>query len=149
MNDLRIYFSILRKDWMKLNPKKYAFMVKSDRFLGYLVTERENVANQDKIRALVNASPKTKKEVKWLTGRILALNRFISRWTDKCKPFFKLLNRVVNFERNESCKQVFQQLKTYITDPLLLVQPDQVEELFLCLRICNKCMPKMTTELIS
>lgn len=49
---------------MKLNPKKYAFMVKSDGFLGYLVTERENVANQDKIRALVNASPKTKKEVK-------------------------------------------------------------------------------------
>ena len=37
------------------------------------------------------ASPKTMKEVQKLTGRIAALNRFVSRATDKCLPFFKIL----------------------------------------------------------
>ena len=35
------------------------------------------------------ASPKTVKEVQNLTGRIAVLNRFVSKVTDKCLPFFK------------------------------------------------------------
>ena len=35
------------------------------------------------------ASPKTVKEVQKLTRRITALNRFISKATDKCLPFLK------------------------------------------------------------
>jgi len=38
-------------------------------------------------------SPKTIKEVQKLTGRIAALNRFISKATDKCLSFFKTLKR--------------------------------------------------------
>ena len=34
-------------------------------------------------------SPKTMKEVQSLTGKVVALNIFISRATDKCMPFFK------------------------------------------------------------
>ena len=36
-------------------------------------------------------SLKTVKEVQKLTGRIAALNRFVSRATDKCLAFFKTL----------------------------------------------------------
>ena len=36
---------------------------------------------------------KTVKEVQKLTGRIVAFNRFVSKVTDKCLPFFKTLKQ--------------------------------------------------------
>ena len=38
-------------------------------------------------------SPKTVKEVQKLTRRIVALNKFVSKATDKCLPFFKTLKQ--------------------------------------------------------
>ena len=49
-------------------------------------------ANLEKVRAILNmTSPKIVKEVQKLTRRIAALNKFVSRATDKCLPFFKTL----------------------------------------------------------
>ena len=39
------------------------------------------------------ALPKTAKEVQNLNGKIAALNRFVSRATDKCLPFFRTLKK--------------------------------------------------------
>ena len=38
-------------------------------------------------------SPKTMKEVQSLIGKVVALNRFVSRATDKCMPFFMVLKK--------------------------------------------------------
>ena len=44
------------------------------------------------MRAILDMmSPKTVKEVQKLTGKITTLNRFVSKVTDKCLPFFKTL----------------------------------------------------------
>ena len=73
---------------MKLNPAKCRFAVASGQFLGYLVSFHGIEANPKQITALIKmASPRTKREVQRLTGRVAALNRFISRSTDKCLPF--------------------------------------------------------------
>ena len=46
------------------------------------------------MQAIINmALPRTVKEVQKLTGRIATLNRFVSRATDKCLPFFKTLKQ--------------------------------------------------------
>ena len=45
--------------------------------------------------------PKTVKEVQSLNGKIVVLNRFISRATDKCLPFFRVLKR--SFEWTDKC----------------------------------------------
>ena len=50
-------------------------------------------------------SPRTVKEVQKLTGRIAALNRFISKATDKCLPFFKTLKQA--FTWTKECKKAF------------------------------------------
>ena len=51
-------------------------------------------SNPEKVRAILNmASPKTVKEVQKLIGRIATLNRFVSKATDKCLPFFKTLKK--------------------------------------------------------
>ena len=70
---------------MKLNPSKYAFGVASGKFLGFMVSQRGIEANQEKVKAILNmASPKTVKEVQKLTRKIAALNKFVSKVTEKC-----------------------------------------------------------------
>lgn len=92
--NLKETFDILRKYKLKLNASTCAFGFSSGKFLGHLVTKRGIEANPDQIIALQNLqSPKTTKEVQRLTGMAVALNRFISKSSDHCRPFFQLLRR--------------------------------------------------------
>ena len=69
---------------MKLNPSKCAFGVASGKFLGFMVSQRGIEANPEKVRAILDiTSPKTVKEVQKLTRRIVALNKFVSKVTNK------------------------------------------------------------------
>ena len=63
-------------------------------------------------------SPRTVKEVQKLIGRIATLNRFVSRATDKCLPFFKTLKRA--FAGTDEWEAAFQELKRYLSNPPLL-----------------------------
>lgn len=76
-------------------------------------------------------SPETPKDVQRLTRRIAALNRFISRSTDKCLPFYQLLKGNKSFKWDAECKEAFKQLKTYVTTPPILAKPEDGETLFL------------------
>ena len=79
-------FGILRKYRMKLNSQKCVFGVESDKFLEFLVNHRGIEANPTKIQALINMrSPQNIKEVQSLTGRVAALNRFVSKSSEKCQ----------------------------------------------------------------
>ncbi|KAL0730557.1 hypothetical protein Bca4012_026650 [Brassica carinata] len=92
-------FARLNQHNMKLNPAKCRFAVASGEFLGYLVTYRGIEANPKQIDALIDmASPRTKREVQRLTGRVAALNRFISHSTDKCLLFYETLKGNKKFE---------------------------------------------------
>jgi polyhydroxyalkanoate synthesis regulator phasin len=60
--------------------------------LGYLVSTKGIEASPDKIRAIIQMQPpQTRKEVQKLTGRIAALNRFITKLAEKSLPFFSIL----------------------------------------------------------
>ena len=62
------------------------------KLLGFMVSQRRIEANPEKVQAILDmVSPKTIKEVQKLTGRITALNKFDSKATNKCLPFFKTL----------------------------------------------------------
>ena len=53
MDHLGQIFTIMRKYQMKLNPLKYAFGVRSGKFLSFMVNQREIEANLEKIKALL------------------------------------------------------------------------------------------------
>ena len=94
LNDLQETFDTLRRYNMKLNPSKYLFGVSSGKFLEFMVSHRRIKENSEKIKAILDMkSPQSIKEVQSLTGRIAALNRFVSKATDKCLPFFKVLKK--------------------------------------------------------
>ena len=74
--------------------------------MGFMVSQRGIEANLKKVQAILNmTSPKTVKEVQKLTGRIAALNRFVSKATDKCLPFFKTLKQA--FAWTDECETTF------------------------------------------
>jgi hypothetical protein len=122
IEDLRETFQTLRKYKMKLNPMKCAFGVSSGKFLGFMVSQRGIEANPEKVKDVLKMeAPRTTKQLQRLTGRIAALNRFISRSTDKCLPFFKILRKA--FMWSEECEGAFWKLKEYLTNPPLLSRP--------------------------
>ncbi|GFZ05203.1 hypothetical protein Acr_17g0007750 [Actinidia rufa] len=111
-------FSILRRHRMMLNPSKCIFGVSSGKFLGFLVTKRGIEVNPDQIQALIAmSSPRNIREVQQLTGRVAALNRFVSKSADKCLPFFRILRKSQAFQWNEESENAFQQLKEYLGSP--------------------------------
>ena len=77
---------------------------------------------------------KTVKEVQSLNGKVVALNRFVSRVTNKCLPFFRVLRK--SFEWTTECQQTFDDLKAYLSSPPLLSLFKPREELFLYLAFC-------------
>ena len=134
LDDLRETFATLKQYQMKLNPGKCVFGVASGKFLGFMVSQRGIEANPEKVQAIINmASPKTVKEVQKLTGRIAALNRFVSRAMDKCLPFFKTLKQA--FVWTEECEAAFEELKRYLRNPPLLSPSKEGESLQLYLAV--------------
>ena len=77
--------------------------------------------------------PRTVKEVQSLNGKIAALNRFVSRATDSCLPFFRTLRK--SFEWADECQTAFNDLKMYFSSPPLLSPSVQGEELYLYLAV--------------
>ena len=116
LEDHRETFDTLHSYNMKLNPEKCAFKVTAGKLLGFMVSQRGIEANPDKIWAIMEMAPsRNMKEVQSLNGKIAALNKFVSRATDKCLPFFRTLKK--SFEWTTECQQAFEDLKTYLPSP--------------------------------
>ena len=77
--------------------------------------------------------PQNIKEVQSLTRQVAALNRFVSKVTDKCLPFFKVLKKA--FEWMDECQKAFPDLKMYLVAAPLLSSSVIGEELFLYLAV--------------
>ena len=102
LDDLQETFVTLRQYNMKLNPKKCAFGVSSGKFLRFMISHRRIKANLDKIQVILDIKPpQSIKEVQSFIDRVAALNRFVSKATDKCLPFFKVLKKA--FEWTNKC----------------------------------------------
>ena len=119
---------------MKLNPRWCVFGVTAGKFLGFMVSQRGIEVNPEKVRAIMELGlPRTVKEVQSLNGKIAALNRFISKATDKCLPFFRTLRK--SFEWMDECQKAFEDLKKYISSPPLLSLSKPGEELYLYIAV--------------
>ena len=131
VKDLEVIFSILREYRLRLNASKCSFGVESGKFLGYIVTHRGIEVSPDQIKAINSLqAPRNPKEVQKLTGMIAALNWFISRSADRCRPFYLLMNKWKGFEWSEDCVLALQQLKEYLSQPPIMSSPE-VDEVLL------------------
>ena len=131
VGDLTNIFEILREHRLHLNTSKCSFGVRSGKYLGYMVTHKRIEVNPYQIKVINNLQPpRNPKEVQKLTGMMAALNRFISRSADRCRPFFLLLHKWKEFEWIDECVVAFQQLKQYLSRPPIMSSPVVDEILF-------------------
>ena len=108
IEDLQGVFEVFRQHKLRLIADKCAFGVGTGKFLGYLVTNRGIEVNLNQIEAVQRLkSPCNPKEVQMSTGMLVALNRFISRFIDRCRPFYQLLKKWKGFQWNEEFDRAF------------------------------------------
>ena len=94
--------------------------------------------NPDQIKAINDLqAPRNPKEVQKLTGMTAALNRFISRLAERCRPFFRLLHKWQGFEWTVECAEAFQQLKDYLSRPPIMSSPEVDEVLYAYLAVAS------------
>ena len=138
VKDLINIFEILRKHKLRLNASTCSFGIGSGKFLGYMVTHKGIKVNPDQIKAINSLQPpRNPKEVQKLTVMTVALNRFISKSADRCRPFFLLLHKWKGFEWIKECAVAFQQLKEYLSRPPIMSNPEVDEVLFAYLAVAS------------
>ena len=139
VKDIRDCFNTLWQYRIKLNPAKYAFDMESGKFLVVMVNHRGIKVNLVKAQAVVDLQPpRTIKELQRLTGMVAALFRLVSRFTDKCLPFFQALKGKSKISWDNKCEEAFKSLKTYLGSPPLLSNPLPGEVLYVYLAISEK-----------
>src|ERR1044072_1725198 len=103
-----------------------------------MLTERGIEANPDKCRVIMNMqSPSNVKEVQRLTGRIAALQHFLSCAADRAKPFFNCLKKNGKFQWTEECEHAFEALKVFLAAPPILTKPNPGTPLVIYLTVTD------------
>ena len=129
-------FELLQRYDLKLNPLKCAFGVSLGKCLGFMVTQRGIEANPIQLKAIMDSqTPTSRKGVQQLTSRLTALGRFISRLTNRLKPFFIILRGSKKTGWNEECDQAFTAIKQYLIELSILAKPRAGNTLYLYLAV--------------
>ncbi|KAL6331609.1 hypothetical protein AAG906_011549 [Vitis piasezkii] len=112
------------------------------KFLGFIVTQRGIEVNQDQIKPVMETSvPSCKKELQRLTGRLVALGRFIARFTNKLRFFFLILKGINVTGWTSDYELAFEEIKRYLTQPPILSSPQFGEQLYMYLAVYD-CVDK-------
>jgi hypothetical protein len=130
--DLAETFANMRDARLRLNPEKCVFGVCQGKIIGYLVSHRGIEANPTKIQAIINMTPpQSTRDVQRLTGRLAALNRFISKSVERSIPFLKTLHDAKDFAWGLEQAAAFESLKQHLSDLAILTSLDPLLPLLL------------------
>ena len=134
LTHLKKFFEHLRRYNLKLNPAKCAFGVPAGKLLGFIVSRRGIELDRSKIKAIQELpAPKTRKEVISFLGRLNYISRFIAQSTVVCEPIFKLLKKDAPTMWTTECLTAFDAIKSYFSNPPVLVPPREGSPLLLYL----------------
>ncbi|XP_071718483.1 uncharacterized mitochondrial protein AtMg00860-like [Rutidosis leptorrhynchoides] len=125
--DILEMFNSLRSINMKVNPTKCSFGEEEGKFLGHIVMPRGIKANPKKIEVVERInSPKSRKEVKCLIGKLAALTRFLLKSVERSLPFFQTLKNSLkksNFRWTEEAEKDFVKMKSLLKELPTLTAP--------------------------
>jgi hypothetical protein len=108
-------FQRLRKYKLRLNPNKCTFGVRSDKLLGFIISEKGIEVDAAKVKVIQEMhAPKTEKQVRGFLGRLNYISRFISHMTATCAPIFKLLQKDQSCDWTDDFQKEFDSIKEYL-----------------------------------
>ena len=100
-----------------------------------------------KVKAILDMpAPRSIKEVQSLTGRMIALGRFLSRLAKRGLPFYKALAKTEGFVWNNECQEAFGKLKEYLASLPVLTKLQTGELLYLYLVVAEEAMSSVLVQ---
>lgn len=115
---------LMRTYNMKLNLTKYVFCVRTGKFLGFMVTQRGIEVNRHQTKVVLKTLASSRKnELQHFTSRLVALERFIARFTDKLRSFFLILKGASVTSWTNECGWALDKVKHYLIKPPILSSP--------------------------
>ncbi|XP_050233412.1 uncharacterized protein LOC126681899 [Mercurialis annua] len=139
----------MRENGLKMNLLKCAFGVSAGNFLGFLVHQRGVEVDKNKAHAIINAEPpKTKKQLQRLIGQINFLRRFISNTAGRLRSWRTLLKAggTSQFVWTEEQQKVFDEIKTYLVKPPVMMPPKQGHPLLLYISAAHESLGCMLAQ---
>ena len=119
---LRKIFKRIKEYKLRLNPQKCTFGVTTEKFLGFLVSDKGIEVNLSKIKAILDMPLfKSEKEIRGFLGWLQYISWFIAKLTSICEPIFKLLRKNESDTWNEECQKAFEIIKEYLLHLSVLV----------------------------
>nr|GEU47348.1 hypothetical protein [Tanacetum cinerariifolium] len=134
-------FTTLRRINMKLNPKKCSFDMEEGKFFRHIVTLEGIMANPEKTKAVIDMpSPRILKQMQSLSGKVAALNRFLSKSTEQSLHSLDTLNKCTNkkdFRWTEAAEAAFLEMKKLVSKLSTLTTTKKGETLMMYLVVAN------------
>lgn len=91
--------------------------------MGFMISNKEIEVNLDKVKVVLDIQPSKKmRDKQRLNERIVALKSIVSRFAERCLPFFKILKKSEKW--NNECQKTFNDLERYFTSLPLLIKPE-------------------------
>nr|GEY83312.1 reverse transcriptase domain-containing protein [Tanacetum cinerariifolium] len=116
-----------QRDKHEVKSQKCTFGIREGMFIGYKVNADGLRVCSDKVEAVLSLpSLKCLKDKKRLNGKLVSLNRFLSKSAKKSLPFFKTLTKCTkksDFQCTTKAKMAFKQMKTLIAELPMLTAP--------------------------
>lgn len=109
--NLEKLFERSRKFMLMLNPNKFTFWVRSDKFLGFIVSKRGIKVDPGNVKA-IQVMPGNREKVCGFLGRLNYNSKFISHLTATCEPIFKLLRKDQTIVWNENCQNALRRSRS-------------------------------------
>ncbi|XP_059627439.1 uncharacterized protein LOC132270270 [Cornus florida] len=120
-------------------------------FLGFLVHRRGIEVDKNKARAIIEAQPlRNKKELQRLIGQITYLGRFISNRAVKIHTFSPLLKlkSEEDFRWERHHQHVFESIKEYLANLLVLMPPRKKQPLKLYISVADESIGRYESLII-
>jgi hypothetical protein len=122
---LKQVFERCREFGISLNPAKSDFGVTECKLLGHIISKDGVKLDPERVEAIGKVPlPILKKSLQSFLGQTNFVHRFIPNYAEIVKPIYKLLKKDVKFEWNDESKRAFQDIKTTISEALVLISPD-------------------------
>ncbi|RVX05343.1 Gypsy retrotransposon integrase-like protein 1 [Vitis vinifera] len=80
-------------------------------------------------------SSQEQKELQPLTGKLVALGRFIARFTDELRPFFLAIRKAGTHGWTDNCQNALERIKHCLMHPPILSSPIPKEKLYMYLAV--------------
>ncbi|RVX19895.1 hypothetical protein CK203_005313 [Vitis vinifera] len=108
--------------------------VSAGKFLGFMVSQRGIEVSPDQVKAVIETPPpRNKKELQRLIGKLVALGRFIARFTDELRPFFLAIRKAGTQGWTDNCQNALERIKHCLMHPPILSSPIPKEKLYMAL----------------